>query len=120
FLENATSPVIIAGNGVHMSKSYNELKDFASAISAPIVTTYRGKSAIEETHKLSAGMMGDYGQLAANKMVSQADLIIALGTRLGPSDTMQENKGLIDPEKQKIIQFDLDAQRASWTFPVDL
>src|SRR5699024_523957 len=47
-VSNSKLPVIIAGNGIHMSESYDELEKFASEIGAPVVTSYRGKSAIRE------------------------------------------------------------------------
>ncbi|MBB6454576.1 acetolactate synthase-1/2/3 large subunit [Salirhabdus euzebyi] len=117
---NAERPVIIAGNGIHMSNSYAELKEFCELTSIPVATSYRGKSVLNEDHPLALGMLSDYGQLVANTIVGEADLIISLGCRLGPSDTAQENPALINPQKQKIIQVDIDPHRAGWTFPIDL
>ncbi|QUW21280.1 thiamine pyrophosphate-binding protein [Sporosarcina sp. Marseille-Q4063] len=118
YILQAENPVIIAGNGVHMSQAYEELKAFSEQIGAPVATTYKGKSVIEENHKLAVGMMGDYGQLTANTAIGKADLILVLGSKLGASDTSSENLGLINPKMQKIIQFDIDEHRAGWTYPV--
>jgi acetolactate synthase-1/2/3 large subunit len=118
-IKSANNPVIIAGNGVHMSRAYDELEQFSNMLGAPVATTYKGKSAIAETHPLALGMMGDYGQLVANKMISEADLLIVLGSKLGPSDTSQENLGLVNPQTQKLIQMDIDPHRAGWTYPID-
>ena len=108
-LAKAKKPVIIAGNGVHLSKSYDELKDLAELLGIPVATTYNGKSAFPEIHPLALGMTGAFGQQTANKVIADADVILAVGTRLAPSDTKGET--LIDPVKQKIIQIDIDPQK---------
>jgi acetolactate synthase I/II/III large subunit len=118
FLASAKNPVIIAGNGVHLSKSYAEINDLADLLGIPVATTYTGKSAFPEIHPLALGMIGLYGQSAANRVVSEADVILACGTRLAPSDTKDES--LIDPVKQKLIQIDIDPRNAGWVFPVEM
>jgi len=117
-LASAKKPVIIAGNGVHLSKSYEEIKDLAELLDIPVATTYTGKSAFPEIHPLALGMIGRYGQRTANRVVSEADLILACGTRLAPSDTRGES--LIDPIKQKLVQIDIDPRNVGWVFPVEM
>jgi acetolactate synthase-1/2/3 large subunit len=117
-LARAKNPVIIAGNGVHLSKSYAELKDLAELLGIPVATTYTGKSTFPEIHPLALGMMGEYGQTTANRVISNADVILACGTRLSPSDTKRES--LIDPIKQKIIHIDIDPRNSGWVFPVEM
>jgi acetolactate synthase-1/2/3 large subunit len=117
-LASAKNPVIIAGNGVHLSKSYEEINDLAELLGIPVATTYTGKSAFPEIHPLALGMIGRYGQSAANRVVSGADVILACGTRLAPSDTKDET--LIDPVKQKLVQIDIDPRNVGWVFPVEM
>jgi len=117
-LLKAERPVIIAGNGVHIARAYDELRDLAELLGMPVTTTYKGKSTFPEVHPLALGMMGTFGQKVANSVVADADLLLVAGSRLSPSDTRYENLQMIDPSRQKIIQIDIDPRNAGWTFPV--
>jgi len=64
--------------------------------------------------------MGLFPEASANALVAEADLLIAVGCRLGPSDTANENRLLINPENQKILHIDIDPRNVGWTFPVDI
>ena len=119
-LLEAQHPVIIAGSGVHGSRAYDQLKQLAEYLGIPVATSYKGKSAFPETHPLALGMMGGFGQKVANSQIAAADLILAAGCRLTPSDTKYENHSLIDPSRQKIIQIDNDPRNAGWSFPVEM
>ncbi|MBW1803618.1 MAG: thiamine pyrophosphate-binding protein, partial [Deltaproteobacteria bacterium] len=118
-LTSAKRPVIIAGNGVRMAGAYNELMTLAEDFSAAVATSYKGKSCFPEDHPLAAGMMGRYGQAVTNQIVGQSDFLLVVGCRLSPTDTCQEDPGVIDPARQKIIQIDIDPRNAGWTFPVE-
>ncbi|MGB2800400.1 MAG: thiamine pyrophosphate-binding protein, partial [Dehalococcoidia bacterium] len=83
-LLKAERPVIIAGNGVHIARAYDELSDLAELLEMPVTTTYKGKSTFPEVHPLALGMMGTFGQKAANSMVADADLLLVAGSRLSP------------------------------------
>src|SRR5699024_1625870 len=83
------------------------------------VTTAGGKSAIAETHHLSLGLFGNWGQDVANKILTQADLVLIIGSRLTPTDTIFENDNLINPINQTLIQIDIEEKNASWSFPMD-
>jgi acetolactate synthase-1/2/3 large subunit len=120
FLMEAKSPVIIAGNGVHISRAYHELKEIAELMGIPVTTSYKGKSTFAETHPLALGIMGTFGQRVANNVVADADLLLVAGCRLSPSDTRYESPQMIAPPRQKIIQIDIDPRNAGWTFPVDM
>src|SRR2546422_10555473 len=60
---------------------------------------------------------GNFGLDAANAVVAAADLILAVGTKLGPTDTANENPALLDPERQTFVQVDIEGLHASWTMP---
>jgi acetolactate synthase-1/2/3 large subunit len=119
-LLDARNPVIIAGSGVHNSKAYQQLKELAEFLGIPVVTSYRGKSAFPETHPLALGMMGTFGQSVANDFIAQADVLLIAGCRLSPSDTKNENKQLIDPSRQKLVQIDIEPRNAGWVFPTEM
>jgi 3D-(3,5/4)-trihydroxycyclohexane-1,2-dione acylhydrolase (decyclizing) len=81
-LEASRKPVIIAGGGVLYSRATVELQAFTEEHNIPVVVTQAGKSAINETHPLSMGSVGVTGTSAANALTEEADVIIAVGTRL--------------------------------------
>ncbi len=81
-ITQASRPVIIAGGGVHYSLAEQELADFAEAFGIPVVETVAGKSSLLADHPRYCGPIGVTGAEAANAVVRQADLVIAVGTRL--------------------------------------
>ncbi|MEE8442250.1 MAG: thiamine pyrophosphate-binding protein, partial [Dehalococcoidia bacterium] len=119
-LSGAQRPVIIAGNGVHMARAHQELRELAELLAIPVTTTYKGKSAIEETHPLSIGPMGIYGIETANRIVSEADVVLVVGARLRPQDTASHHPDLLKPDSQHIIQIDIETRNAGWTVPVEM
>jgi acetolactate synthase-1/2/3 large subunit len=118
-LASAHRPVIVAGNGVRIAGAFAELAALAELLAAPVATTASGKSVFPETHDLALGVLGSFGQATANATVGAADLVLAVGTRLNPSDTVSESPQLIDPRRQTLIQVDVEAKNAAWTFPCD-
>lgn len=116
----AKRPVIIAGNGVRIAGAYAEMQALAELIGAPVATTASGKGTFAETHPLALGVCGNFGQSTANAVVGEADLVLAVGSRLGPADTANENPQLIDPTRQTILQIDVEPKNASWSFPCDV
>jgi acetolactate synthase I/II/III large subunit len=117
-IQNAERPMIIAGNGVRMSKAYDSLRAFAEAADAPVVTTQGGKGTYPETGALAGGVFGEWGRESANALVGDADLIVAVGTKLGPLDTVDQIPSLIDPARQTLVQIDIDPLNSAWTLPV--
>jgi acetolactate synthase-1/2/3 large subunit len=115
----AERPVVIAGNGVRIAQGYDELAALAETAGLPVVTTAAGKGCFAETHSLALGVFGTFGTEAANACVAEADLVLAIGTKLGPSDTAWENRDLLDPTRQTFIQIDVEPRNASWTFPAE-
>ena len=116
----ATRPVIIAGNGVRIAGAYAELQALAELIAAPVATTASGKGTFAETHSLALGVCGTFGQATANAVIGEADVVLAIGSRLGPADTANENPALIDPTRQTLLQVDVEPKNASWAFPCEV
>jgi len=119
-LKGAQSPVIIAGNGVRIAGAYDELCSLGEALGAPVATTAGGKSTIAETHELAVGVFGNFGTPVANSVVSDADVVLVVGSKLAPSDTANENPELLDAARQRIIHIDIEALNTSWTYPAEV
>jgi len=81
-LQNAQTPLIISGGGVRYSLAEQELADFAVKRGIPVVETIAGKGALIHDHPVHAGPIGIIGSTSANALAAQADVIIAIGTRL--------------------------------------
>ncbi len=81
-LKEAQRPVILAGGGVHYSEAWDELEEFAEGLGIPVAETFAGKGAIRNRSPLALGGHGLEGTGAAATIVSQADLVISIGTRL--------------------------------------
>jgi acetolactate synthase-1/2/3 large subunit len=118
-LVGARQPVIVAGNGVRISRAYSELQVLAELLGAPVATTAAGKGVFPETHDLSLGVFGTFGLPAANALVAEADVLLVVGSRLSPTDTAFENPRLIDPRRQSILQIDIEPGNACWAFPCE-
>ena len=119
-LLKANYPVLIAGNGVHVSRAYTELRQLAELLGMPVATSYKGKSTFPETHPLAVGMMGTYGHKLANNVIAEADVLLVAGSELSPDNTLYESTKLIDPSRQTIIQLDIDPRNAGWTYPTEI
>lgn len=104
-LLSSTRPVILAGGGVIISSAFAELQSLAELLMIPVVTTFKGKGAFQENHQLSLGPIGMHGHAEANKIMSEADCVLAIGTRfsdrsVGRFDEFEKNL--------KIIHLDVD------------
>ena len=119
-LASSKRPILMVGNGVHMAKAYGLVRQMAEMWGMPVATSYKGKSTIAESHPLAVGMVGVYGQAAANEAVGEADTILVVGAKLTPQDTIRERPNTFDPKRQRIIQIDIEAGNAGWTFPVEM
>ena len=77
----AEKPIIMAGGGVILSGAFNELQALAEILMCPVVTTFKGKGGFPENHPLAMGPIGMHGHAEANKIIIEADCIIAIGAR---------------------------------------
>jgi acetolactate synthase-1/2/3 large subunit len=117
FIRAASCPVIVSGNGVRLSKAETSLLDFAHGFSVPVATTPAGKGTFPEEHDLALGVIGAFGHATANSVVGAADLVIAVGSKLGSTDTANSHPDLINVEHQLLVQLDIEPLNMSWTFP---
>lgn len=118
-LVGAERPVIVAGNGVRISRAYDELVRLAELLGAPVATSAAGKGSFAEIRDLALGPFGNFGTALANAVVGEADVVLVVGSKLGPIDTAFENPRLLDPRRQKLIQVEIEPRNASWTYPVE-
>ena len=106
YILNSNSPIVIVGNGIHLSQAWNEVREFCEYLSLPVVSTIMGKSILPETHPLFYGIIGYLGYWSlANDLLKKADLIIVLGSQLGQFSTCNWN---LIPSDATIIHIDID------------
>jgi len=117
-LAEAKFPVIVAGGGVIMSDGQAEAKALAEYLSAPVVTSYLHNDAFPASHPLMCGSLGYQGSKAAMKLIAQADVVLALGTRLGPFGTLPQHGIEYWPKNAKIIQVDSDHRMLGLVKPI--
>ena len=103
-------PVIIAGGGIKYTSKYQDVINLAELLNIPIVTAAGHGDAIPFNHKLNAGQMGPRGNPVASRLVKEADVILALGTRLGFNSTFYSYDNI--NKKAKIIQVELEKKNA--------
>ena len=115
-IKNSSKTVIIAGGGIKYSSKYKNVVKLAELLNVPIVTAAGHGDAIPFNHKLNAGQMGPRGNLVASKLVKEASVIIALGTRLGFNSTFYSYENI--NKKAKIIQIELEKRMIGRYFPV--
>ena len=107
-LAKAKFPVIVSGGGVVMANGSQPACELAEYLSAPVVASYLHKDAFPASHELMCGPLGYQGSKAAMKIIQQADVVLALGTRLGPFGTLPQHGIEYWPENAEIIQVDCD------------
>ena len=86
-LRGARSPLIVAGGGVHYALACDALASFAAKRGIPVAETQAGKGALAWDHPAAAGAIGVTGSSAANALAAEADVVLAIGTRLGDFTT---------------------------------
>ncbi len=115
-ISNSNKTVIIAGGGIKYTSRYKIVIKLAELLNVPIVTAAGHGDAIPFNHKLNAGQMGPRGNPVASKLVKEASVIIALGTRLGFNSTFYSYENI--NKKAKIIQVELEKSMIARYFPV--
>ena len=119
-LQAAQNPVILAGGGVVMGEATEEVKALAERLGAPVATTYLHNDAFPSDHPLWCGPLGYQGSRAAMRTLRQADVVLALGTRLGPFGTLPQYGEAYWPETAKVIQVDINPRALGLTQRVDV
>ncbi|MFH1155583.1 MAG: sulfoacetaldehyde acetyltransferase [Pseudomonadota bacterium] len=105
-IAQAKFPVILSGGGVSQADAQGEVKTLAEYLTAPVCNTYLHNDTFPASHELACGPIGYCGSKAAMRVLQKADLIIALGTRLGPFGTLPQYDISYWPAQAKLIQCD--------------
>jgi len=116
-LVKAEKPIIMAGGGVILSGAFSELQALAELLMIPVVTTFKGKGAFPENHALAMGPIGMHGHAEANKIILEADCIIAAGARFS-----DRSVGKFDEfgKGMSIIHMDIDPAEIGKNKSVDV
>ncbi|MGI9371186.1 MAG: thiamine pyrophosphate-binding protein [Hyphomicrobiales bacterium] len=117
-LASAEQPVIIAGGGIKNTGGDKAALALAERLGCPIVTSPGHGDAISFGHPLNAGQMGPRGNPVASRLVKEADVILALGTRLGFNSTFYSYDNV--NERARIIQIELEPTAIGRFFPVEI
>jgi sulfoacetaldehyde acetyltransferase len=107
-LAGAKFPVMLAGGGIVMGAAEGDAVNLAELLQAPVCTSYLHNDAFPSKHPLWCGPLGYQGSKAAMKLIAKADVVLALGTRLGPFGTLPQHGLDYWPKDAKIIQIDAD------------
>lgn len=119
-LAGARFPVILAGGGVIMSGGTAEAAALAELLGAPVANSYLHNDSFPASHPLAVGPLGYQGSKAAMKLISRADVVLALGTRLGPFGTLPQYGMDYWPKQAKIIQVDADPRMLGLVKPISV
>ena len=114
-LSNAKFPVILNGAGVVLSSGIPASAALAERLDAPVCCGYQHNDAFPGNHPLFAGPLGYNGSKAGMELISKADVVLALGTRLNPFSTLPGYGIDYWPKDAKIIQVDINADRIGLT-----
>lgn len=109
-LAKAKFPVILSGGGVIMANGIKECAALAEYLTAPVVSSYLHNDSFPASHPLACGPLGYQGSKAAMKLIARADVVLALGSRLGPFGTLPQHGLDYWPKNAKIIQVDADTR----------
>ncbi|WP_210191673.1 MULTISPECIES: sulfoacetaldehyde acetyltransferase [Rhodomicrobium] len=110
-IAEAEFPVILSGGGIVMADGVEEVRRLAEHLQAPVVNTYLHNDSFPKSHPLWTGPIGYQGSKAAMKLLAQADVVIALGTRLGPFGTLPQHGIDYWPKAARLIQVDINPRK---------
>jgi sulfoacetaldehyde acetyltransferase len=119
-LAGASFPVILAGGGVITAGATAETIALAELLGAAVCNSYLHNDSFPASHALAVGPLGYQGSKAAMSLISQADVVLALGTRLGPFGTLPQHGLDYWPKRAKIIQIDSDPRVLGLVKPISV
>ncbi len=119
-LAEAKKPVILAGGGVSMADAVEETKALAEYLTAPVCNTYLHNDSFPYDHQLGTGPVGYCGSKAAMRTIAEADVVLALGCRLGGFGLLPQYDIDYWPKEAKKIQVDIDHKVLGLSQRVDL
>jgi len=114
-LSDAKFPVILSGAGVVIGGAIEDCKKLAEKLDSPVCSGYQHNDSFPGSHPLAVGPLGYNGSKAAMELISKADVVLALGTRLNPFSTLPGYGIDYWPKNAKIIQVDMNSDRIGLT-----
>ena len=114
-LSKAKFPVILSGAGVILADAIEDCKNLAEKLSSPVACGYQHNDSFPGKHPLAVGPLGYNGSKAAMEIISKADVVLALGTRLNPFSTLPGYGIDYWPKKAEVIQVDINSDRIGLT-----
>jgi sulfoacetaldehyde acetyltransferase len=119
-LAHAKNPVILAGGGVVQGAAGDATRDLAEYLTAAVACSYLHNDAFPYDHELAVGPLGYQGSKAAMETIARADVVLALGCRLGPFGTLPQHGLDYWPKHARIIQIDADLRVLGLTKRIEL
>jgi sulfoacetaldehyde acetyltransferase len=119
-IAKAKFPVLISGGGVVMGEAWDECIALAERLGCPVVNSYQHNDSFPASHSQWCGPLGYQGSKAGMKLISQADVVIALGSRLGPFGTLPQYGMDYWPKNAKIVQIDADHKMLGLVKKIDV
>ena len=116
-IAESKNPVILLGHGIILSDSQKEILEFLNKTQVPAGMTLHGISSVPASHPLNLGMIGQHGEIEANRVIQKADLVIALGMRFDDRVTGKLQEFCKDA---KIIHIEIDPSEIDKNVKVDL
>ncbi len=117
-LSTAKFPVILSGAGVVIGGAIPDCVALADRLDSPVCSGYQHNDSFPGSHPMAAGPLGYNGSKAGMQLIAQADVVLALGTRLNPFSTLPGYGIDYWPKQAKIIQVDINPDRIGLTKPV--
>lgn len=119
-LASAEFPVMVSGGGVVMADAYEEAITLSDMLGMPVVNSYLHNDSFPASHPMWCGPLGYQGSKAGMNTIAKADVVLALGTRLGPFGTLPQHGIDYWPKNAKIIQVDCDPKMLGLVKKIDV
>lgn len=116
-LKKAKKPVFLIGGGVNIARANKQMQEFAETVNVPVITTIMGKGALPTNHSLYVGNIGIHGSYAANRAISECDVLFSIGTRFNDRITGKISEFA---KGATIIHVDIDSASISRNIVVDI
>ena len=113
-ISRSQRPVIVAGGGVTSASAQQEVVELAEMLNIPVATSLNAKGTITDDHRLSVGVVGSYSRWCANRVVSEADLVIYIGSHTGSQVT---NEWKVPAPGTQVIQIDIEPAELGRSYP---
>jgi len=120
-LADAERPVIVPGGGTMLAEAWDEVRDLAEFLTAPVSPTFQSKGIIPEDHDLYVGYAGWIGSTAGNELATSADVVLAVGCRFSDLHTSSFEDGVsFSFPSSDLIHVDIDPDEIGKNYPVDV